>query len=68
MARLRVHLLAAVAAFSITPVFAQSSTSVAVLSPDDVQRYRQIFQDEKTGNFADAQAQVALLTDKSRVG
>jgi soluble lytic murein transglycosylase-like protein len=68
VARLRVYLLAAVAAISITPALAQSSTSVAVLSPDDVQRYRQIFQDEKTGNFADAQAQVALLTDKSLVG
>jgi soluble lytic murein transglycosylase-like protein len=39
-----------------------------VLSPEDTQRYRQIFQDERNGNFAGAQAQVAQLTDRSLVG
>jgi soluble lytic murein transglycosylase len=69
VARLRTILLAAVAALSVTPALAQSSsTPVSVLSPEDTQRYRQIFQDERNGNFADAQAQVALLTDRSLVG
>lgn len=70
MARLRAYLLAAVAALSVTPALAQSSSisTVGVLSPDDAQHYRQIFRDEQTGNFADAQAQVTQLTDKSLVG
>jgi soluble lytic murein transglycosylase len=70
VARLRAYLLAAVAALSVTPALAQSSASptVSVLSPEDTQRYRQIFQDERTGNFADAQALVAQLTDRSLVG
>jgi soluble lytic murein transglycosylase len=44
------------------------AADVAVLSPDDVQRYRQIFADERSGDFADAQALVAQLTDHSLVG
>src|ERR1051325_1058318 len=67
--RLRAILLAAVAAVSVTPVFAQSSSpAVTVLSAADVQHYRQIFKDEQTGYFADAQAQEALLTDRSLIG
>ncbi len=39
-----------------------------MLSPDDVQRYRQIFADERAGRFDDAQQLVAQLNDKSLVG
>jgi soluble lytic murein transglycosylase len=55
---------AAISAFA-TPVFAQA---IAVLSPDDVQRYRQIFADERAGDFSAAQAQVSQLSDRSLVG
>jgi soluble lytic murein transglycosylase-like protein len=41
---------------------------MTVLSPTDVQRYRQIFADEDSGNFSDAQALVGQLDDKSLVG
>jgi soluble lytic murein transglycosylase-like protein len=58
---------AAVATLAGSPVFAQS-VPMTVLSPDDVQRYRQIFDDEDDGRFADAQALVAQLDDKSLVG
>lgn len=68
MARLRAYLLAAVAALSTTPGLAQSSSPVTVLSAADIQHYRQIFADERSGNFADAQAQTALLSDRSLVG
>lgn len=68
MARLRTVLLAAVAAFTVTSALAQSSPPVTVLSAADVQHYRQIFADERSGNFADAQAQTAQLTDRSLVG
>jgi len=60
-------LTAALFALGCTGALAQS-LPVAVLSPDDVQRYRQIFADEDSGNFSDAQAQVAQLSDKSLVG
>jgi soluble lytic murein transglycosylase-like protein len=60
-------LTAALFALGCTGALAQS-VPVAVLSPDDVQRYRQIFADEDSGNFSDAQAQVAQLSDKSLVG
>ncbi|HEY2417345.1 MAG TPA: hypothetical protein VGH84_05455, partial [Steroidobacteraceae bacterium] len=68
MARLRTVLLAAVAALSVTSALAQSSNPVTVLSADDAQRYRQIFQDEQAGRFADAQSLVAQLSDRSLVG
>ena len=69
MARLRTVLLAAVAALSVAPAFAQTSTTpVTVLSADDAQRYRQIFQDEQAGRFADAQALAGQLSDRSLVG
>ena len=70
MAHLRAYLLAAVAALSVAPALAQSTSieSISVLSADDAQRYRVIFADEHNGNFADAQAQVAQLTDRSLVG
>ncbi|HEX3652575.1 MAG TPA: lytic transglycosylase domain-containing protein [Rhizomicrobium sp.] len=69
MAPLRTLLLAAVAALSATPALAQSSTAaVTVLSPADVQHYRQIFQDERTGAFADADAQAAQLSDRTLLG
>jgi len=69
VAHLRAHLLAAVAALSVTAASAQSSAPpVSVLSPADVQHYRQIFQDERTGAFADADAQAALLTDRALIG
>jgi soluble lytic murein transglycosylase-like protein len=60
-------LTAAFYALGCTGALAQSA-SVAVLSPDDVQRYRQIFAAEDSGNFSDAQALVAQLSDKSLVG
>jgi soluble lytic murein transglycosylase len=41
---------------------------VAVLSADDAQRYRQIFADERNGDFAAAQDQVSQLSDRSLVG
>ncbi|HTQ14625.1 MAG TPA: lytic transglycosylase domain-containing protein [Rhizomicrobium sp.] len=44
------------------------AADVAVLSPDDVARYRQIFADERRGDFADAREQVARLTDRSLIG
>jgi soluble lytic murein transglycosylase len=69
VAPLRAILLAAVAALSITPALAQSSASaVTVLSATDVQHYRQIFQDENRGAFADADAQAAQLNDRTLLG
>ncbi|MBV8799031.1 MAG: transglycosylase SLT domain-containing protein [Alphaproteobacteria bacterium] len=69
MARLRTYLLAAVAALFTTAALAQSSSSpVTVLSAADAQQYRQIFFDEKNGNFSDAQARIAQLSDRSLVG
>jgi soluble lytic murein transglycosylase-like protein len=41
---------------------------MTVLSSADVQRYRQIFADEDSGNFSDAQTLVSQLDDKSLVG
>jgi soluble lytic murein transglycosylase-like protein len=41
---------------------------VTVLSPDDVRRYREIFADERSGDFSAAQALVAGLSDHSLVG
>ncbi|HEX3808608.1 MAG TPA: lytic transglycosylase domain-containing protein [Rhizomicrobium sp.] len=41
---------------------------LAVLSPDDATRYRQIFDDERSGKFADADALAAQLSDKSLMG
>jgi len=58
---------AAIFALGCTTALAQS-VPVAVLSPDDVQRYRQIFADERAGRFDDAQSLVAQLNDKSLVG
>jgi peptidoglycan lytic transglycosylase len=66
VAGLRGFLLAAAAAFVVVPAWADQS--VGVLSSDDAQRYRQIFEDERTGNFAEAQALVAQLNDHSLVG
>jgi soluble lytic murein transglycosylase-like protein len=60
-------LTAAIFALGCTHALAQS-VPVAVLSPDDVQRYRQIFADERNGNFSEAQSLVAQLNDKSLVG
>ncbi|HEY2032511.1 MAG TPA: lytic transglycosylase domain-containing protein [Rhizomicrobium sp.] len=58
---------AAMFALGCTNAFAQS-VPVAVLSADDVQRYRQIFADERAGRFDDAQSLVAQLNDRSLVG
>ncbi|HSM96909.1 MAG TPA: lytic transglycosylase domain-containing protein [Rhizomicrobium sp.] len=58
---------AAIFALGCTNALAQS-VPVAVLSPDDVQRYRQIFADERAGRFDDAQSLVAQLNDRSLVG
>jgi soluble lytic murein transglycosylase-like protein len=58
---------AALFALGCTNALAQS-VPVTVLSPDDVQRYRQIFADERSGNFSEAQSLVAQLNDKSLVG
>jgi soluble lytic murein transglycosylase-like protein len=66
VAGLRGVLLAAAAAFVVVPAWADQP--VGVLSADDAQRYRQIFEDERTGNFTEAQALVAQLSDRSLVG
>ena len=58
---------ATVLACAATPALSQS-VPAAVLSPDDVQRYRQIFDDEREGRFDDAQTLVSQLSDKSLVG
>jgi peptidoglycan lytic transglycosylase len=58
---------AAVLALGCTGARAQS-VPMTVLSPDDVQRYREIFADEREGHFDDAQSLVAQLNDKSLVG
>ena len=58
--------VAALALFCAGSAAAQQS--VAVLSPDDVRRYRQIFADERSGDFADAQTLVSQLSDRSLVG
>ncbi|MGN6515437.1 MAG: lytic transglycosylase domain-containing protein [Rhizomicrobium sp.] len=60
-------LTAALFALGCTGALAQSA-AMRVLSPDDVQRYRQIFADERSGNFSEAQALVSQLSDKSLVG
>jgi soluble lytic murein transglycosylase-like protein len=60
-------LAVAFAALTATHAVAQS-VPVAVLSPEDVQRYRRIFADERSGNFSEAQSLVAQLNDKSLVG
>lgn len=56
---------AAILALGCTSAFAQSMT---VLSQADAQRYRQIFADEDSGNFSEAQSLVAQLNDTSLVG
>jgi soluble lytic murein transglycosylase-like protein len=66
VAGLRGFLLAAAAVFVVVPAWADQP--VSVLSSDDAQRYRQIFEDERTGNFTEAQALVAQLNDRSLVG
>ena len=64
----RVLLVAvAVAALQSASAFAQSA-SLSVLSADDVQRYRQIFADERSGDFSGAQSLVAELNDRCLVG
>jgi len=69
VAGLRGVLLAAAAAFLVTPSWADTAGQpIGVLSADDAQRYRQIFEDERTGNFADAQTLVAQLSDRSLIG
>ncbi len=57
---------AAIVVFASSSAFAQ--TAPAVLSADDVQRYRQIFADEREGDFSAAQELVAGLSDRSLVG
>ncbi|HEY2071440.1 MAG TPA: lytic transglycosylase domain-containing protein [Rhizomicrobium sp.] len=47
---------------------AAHAADIAVLSPDDVARYRQIFADERRGDFSNAQDQVSQLSDHSLVG
>ena len=58
---------AALFVLGCTNALAQS-VPIGVLSPDDVQRYRRIFADERSGNFSEAQSLVAQLNDKSLVG
>jgi len=71
VAKLRSFLLAAAAALCAVSSNADtipSSAAVAVLSSDDAERYRRIFADERAGRFADAQALVIQLSDRSLVG
>jgi soluble lytic murein transglycosylase len=64
----RALLLAASILVSATPYAFAQTASVAVLSASDVQRYREIFADERAGDFSSAQAKVADLSDRSLVG
>jgi soluble lytic murein transglycosylase-like protein len=57
--------VAVLALLGVAPAFCQT---VAVLSQDDVQRYKQIFADERSGDFADAQTLVSQLSDRSLIG
>lgn len=77
---LRVVLAAAVAALlsaalhgnaraqDILPFESSGSAALRVLSSQDVQRYREIFTDEREGHFANARANIARLSDTSLMG
>ena len=63
------------AALILVPWTVQADTDSAsgsvvpqVLSPADVQRYREIFADEESGDFASARALIRDLTDRSLMG
>lgn len=45
-----------------------ANAALRVLSSQDVQRYREIFKDERDGHFADARANIARLSDTSLMG
>lgn len=44
------------------------TATLRVLSPEDVHRYRLIFEDERDGDFETARAEIARLTDTSLMG
>ena len=46
----------------------EAGAGLRVLSAQDVHRYREIFEDERTGHFADARAGIAKLSDTSLMG
>lgn len=46
----------------------EASARIRILSPDDVRLYRAIFENERTGNFAQADADIARLSDTSLMG
>lgn len=48
--------------------YAAAQSAAGVLSADDVQRYRQIFDDEANGRFVQAEALMAQVQDRSLVG
>jgi soluble lytic murein transglycosylase-like protein len=72
--------IVAVAALLVSaPAFAESalppnddgggaSARIRVLSPEDVRLYRAIFEDERKGDFAAADADIAKLSDTSLMG
>ncbi len=64
----RALLIAASILVSATPQAFAQTAPIAVLSSDDVQRYREIFADERAGDFTSAQAKVTDLSDRSLVG
>jgi soluble lytic murein transglycosylase len=51
-----------------TPREANSSFAPHVLSAEDVRRYRTIFADERSGDFAEAKREIADLSDHSLMG
>ncbi|HEV2560632.1 MAG TPA: lytic transglycosylase domain-containing protein [Rhizomicrobium sp.] len=71
-------LLAAAMALLSAPALAQSAlpavdggeagARLRVLSSEDVHRYRVIFEDERSGDFAGARAEIAKLNDTSLMG
>ncbi len=46
----------------------EAGAALRVLSAQDVHRYRDIFEDERRGHFADARADIAKLSDNSLMG
>lgn len=61
----RASMLTVAALLASAPALADD---ISVLSPDDAQRYRQIFADERNGDFDEAQTLVAQLSDRTLVG
>jgi soluble lytic murein transglycosylase-like protein len=68
LAAAAVALMAATAFPASAATFGPGSVAPAVLSPQDVQLYKQIFAAERNGDFETAKTLVAQLSDTSLVG